>query len=129
MFTNKINLNNIFLLDSIGAFASTVFTGLILPLFFQQIGIDKSDLYLLASVAFVYSIYSFFCYKLSSKPGLLLTIIAANLLYCFITLSLIFFYKNLTLIGKALFSLEVLIILIVIAIEFKVYIKDRATRS
>lgn len=120
-----LNEKNIFLFDAIGAVLSASLTLIILPHFSELIGLPKEILYGLGVFPVVYGAYSFSCYLLikKTKPLFLLAIIVANLIYCAISAALILFYGALSGAGKALLFLEILVILAVVGIEFKVYKK------
>jgi hypothetical protein len=51
---------------------------------------------------------------------MLLGIVTANLIYCLISGGLIFFYEGITSSGRILLAAEILVILGVVIIEFKV---------
>lgn len=120
-----LDSKNVFLFDGIGATVSTLFAGFLLPRFSLQIGVTTSDLYCLASLAFIYSIYSFYCYKFvaATKPWMLIGIILANGFYCSVSSGIIFFYRSLTVTGAVLFSMEIFVVLLVIGLELNVYRK------
>lgn len=118
-----MNSRTIFLLDGIGALLSLIVTGLILPQFSEVLGLSKNLIYTLAIFPAIFMSYSFTCYAFikPTKPWMVLTIILANLTYCLISGSLILFHEALTLPGKSLLSGEILVVLAVITLEFKVY--------
>lgn len=118
-----MNDRTIFLLDGIGALLSLSFTGLVLPHFSEALGLSKNLIYTLAILPAIYMTYSLTCYIFikPTKPWMLLTIILANSLYCLVSGSLILFHETLTFPGKSLLSVEILIVLAVIALELKVY--------
>jgi hypothetical protein len=119
IFTEK----NIFLFDGTGALFSAIFTGIILPLFSDLIGLPLWILYCLALFPITYGFYSFSCYYLmkKSKAWMLLTIILANIFYCFVSGVLIFKVDSITLWGQLLLAAEILVILVVVSIEMMVY--------
>lgn len=121
----NLNERNIFLLDGVGALASTLFTGLILPFLFQWTGLSPSFLYYLAVIPFLYSLYSFACYKLVKviRPHMLKAIMIANLVYSLISIMTILNFPTITLWGRLLLSLETVIIWGVVVLEVKVYRK------
>jgi hypothetical protein len=118
----KLNKKNIFLLDGIGAAISASFTGLLLPVFSDRLGLPTQTLYSLALFPLVYAIYSLSCYWIiqKTKTWMLLGIVTANLIYCLISGGLIFFYEGITSSGRILLAAEILVILGVVIIEFKV---------
>jgi len=87
----------------------------------------KNVLYLLACLPIFFTIYSFSCYFfLKRNWSLFLKGIAIlNLLYCFLTIGLLFFYDhNLTFLGWMYFIVKLIILSILITIEFKASIKE-----
>ena len=74
-----INEKNIFLFDGIGALLSFIFTGLLLPVFSDSVGIPIFILRYLAFLPLVFTAYSFYCYRLptKTKPWMLLTLVSA----------------------------------------------------
>lgn len=119
----KLNKKNIFLFDGIGAVFSVLFTGLVLPLFSDWIGLPIRTLYFLALFPLAYAVYSLSCYWLAKiiEPWMLLGIILANLIYCIVSGVLVFSYETLTIWGQVILTIEILVILGVVAIELKVY--------
>lgn len=119
----NLNKRNIFLIDGIGALVSAMFTGLILPLFSQWIGLPAWALYCLAVFPLTYGIYSLSCFWLvkSISPIMLKAITLANLFYCLVSGLVIFIFPEITIWGRLLLAGEILIILGVVAIELRVY--------
>lgn len=122
----KTNPKKIFLIDGVGAFLSAFFLGIILVKFEVQFGMPKTILFFLSSVACLFMLYSFCCYLLvvNNWRTLLKLIIAANTIYCCFTIGLLFyFYKSLTILGFIYFLLELILLISLILIERKVYLK------
>jgi hypothetical protein len=119
----SLTKKNIFLLDGIGAVLSLVLTGLILPLFSDFLGLPKQLLYSLALFPLIFSIFSLGCYHYVKviKSWMLLAIIVANLIYCLISGFLIFYFERITIWGQILLVVEMIVILIVVAVELSVY--------
>lgn len=115
----------IFLVDGVGASVSAVFLGIVLTVFNESIGLSLSILFLLGGLALLFAVYSFTCFYRSApyRPYLLLIIIA-NTLYSFLTLALVFFYSSLTTLGLVYFSLELMVMILLIYIEIKVFQKS-----
>lgn len=124
----RLNEKNIFLLDGIGAVLSACFTGLILIRYSLFIGINVSLLQSLALIPAAYAVYSLSCYFFVSKrrPWMLLAIIIANLIYCAISAGLILFRERITMRGKILLTAEIIIVLLVVFLELKVYKKFKS---
>jgi hypothetical protein len=116
---------NIFLVDAAGALSSAAIIGLVLPNFYSEIGLPIQILYLLAALAFVYSVFSFTCFSLQQpKRALLLTIMLANLLYCVLTaLIVVRHFHDMGNWGIFYFATEILIILLLVTVERNVYLK------
>ncbi len=113
----------LFLVDGIGALLTLVFLSILLPAIRQLIGIPLKALHFLAIIAIVLLLYSTVCFFLNPlKYEFFVKIIAfANLIYCFITVgAVIFYYDQMTLWGFFYFGLEAFIILILVALEFRV---------
>ena len=122
MIELKNSNKKLFLIDGIGALVSILFLGVVLVWLEDMIGMSKNVLYLLASLPIFFAIYSFCCYfflKRIWKP-FLKGIAVLNLLYCFLTIGLLFFFDhNLTFLGWTYFIIELIILGVLIAIEFK----------
>lgn len=118
-----LNRKNIFLLDGVGALLSSIFTGLLLPLFSEDVGISTSVLHCLALIPFIYGIYSISCYLFPkiTKPWMLITIIVANIAYCLLSGAIILRMSSITPAGQVLLSAEIFLILCVVGLELKVY--------
>lgn len=125
LYSVTLNKKNIFLLDGIGAALSLLFTGLVLPLFSDWTGLTIRTLYFLALFPLAYGVYSLSCYWLvkTLKPWMLLGIILANIFYCIVSGVLIFSYDSLTIWGQAILTIEIMVVLAVVAIELNVYRK------
>lgn len=124
------NPKELFLIDGIGALVSILFLGVVLVWLEDKIGMPKNVLYILASLPIFFAIYSFSCYfflKNNWKP-FLKGIAILNLLYCFLTIGLLFFLDhNLTFLGWTYFIIELIILGFLIAIEFKASTKNSET--
>lgn len=116
-----LTANKLFLIDSLGAVLSAFLLGVILVKYEDWIGMPADNLYLLATIAVIFAIYSFICYLIFKENGkpFLMAIVIANFLYCCITICLmIYHWEHLTLWGIIYFLLEVAIILILVKFEF-----------
>ena len=113
----------LFLIDSIGAFATAFLLFVVLRNFNEYFGMPKTTLTYLSAIAVCFCIYSstcFFFIKANWIP-FILGISIANLLYCILTIGLIISYHSqLTIIGTAYFLGEIAIIFGLFYIEFKV---------
>jgi len=117
------NLKQLFLIDAIGAAVTAYFIGIVLVKFDAYFGMPRQVLYVLATIALIFWVYSTCRYlfiKRNFKPFLKL-IIFANLLYCCLTIALLFFYfKQLTILGFVYFIGEILVIVGLVLIEKRV---------
>ena len=116
------NPKKIFLIDSIGAFLSAALLFAILSFFVEEFGLPKMILYLLFSIACIFSIYSISCYYLFEKQWrtYLWTVLIANILYCILTIVFLVIFRNsITLLGLIYFILEIIMISCIAFIELK----------
>ena len=116
------NPRKIFLIDGIGAFVTTLLLSTILAPFSNFFGMPQAILYLLATVAFFYTLYSLSCfYFIPQKWQFCLSIIlVANIFYCCLTTGFIFYYyPTLTKLGLIYFILEIAIMTQLILIEYQ----------
>ncbi len=123
----KVNRKNIFLIDGIGAFLSSLFSGLILPLFSDKLGIPPWLLYGMAIIAATFCLYSLSIHFKSKtyRPEFLMAIILANFTYCIFSTILIIFWPGITFYGKLVLAYEAIVVLGVIAIEIRVLFQKR----
>lgn len=113
---------NLFLLDGFGALLSAFLLGFVLVKLESIIGMPAKELYFLAALPCFFAIYDFWYYFNFGKNWrpFLKGIAMANLLYCILSASLIFYhFEKLTSLGLTYFLLEIGILIILIAIEFK----------
>lgn len=125
----KLNPKVIFLIDGIGALITCI--SLFVISFFAQeyFGMPKSVLYSLGFLVAFYTIYSLSCYfflfdklenSVSKWQSFLKVIIVANSLYCVLmTFLLTQFNQNLTILGLAYFSFEIIVIIALVILEAK----------
>jgi len=120
--TFSSNPKNLFLVDSIGAFLSTVLLFIIIFFFEQEFGLPKEALYLFLGIACLSTIYSIYCFHyIDKQPRIFLRIIAiSNLLYCLLmVLFLLVFFNSVTTIGYLYFFFEIIIVSFLAYIELK----------
>ncbi|HEX4875040.1 MAG TPA: hypothetical protein VFV31_00105 [Chitinophagaceae bacterium] len=118
--TLRANPKRVFLLDGSGALLTACLLSQLLTRYQQFFGMPVWVLYWLAAAAAVFAFYSFTCYFFTNGHwgSLLSFIIAANLVYCIVSLSLVVYYfKQLTWAGVTYFVLELVVILIMVAVE------------
>ena len=105
-----------FLVDSLGALVSALLLGIVLVQFNDLFSIPVNVLYPLAAIALAFCMYSLTCYLLVKKNSkLYLRLIAVlNLMYCLLTISLVFYHHNtLSVLGYLYFTGEIIIIALV----------------
>ena len=116
----RVRPRKLFLTDGAGALA-TAAINILLIRFEEYIGMPVGMLYYLLAAAVIFCFFSFTCYCTNpATPSLPLKIIAiANALYCLTTLLLVFvFYERLSIIGLAYFSVEIVVITLLIGVEW-----------
>jgi hypothetical protein len=119
---SQLNVKTIFLIDSMGALLSATMLGLVLPMFEDEFGMPSNVLYVLSGLASLLFAYSFTCFVIKpSSPTAALKIIAvANMCYCVLSIALIiYYYRQLTVLGLTYFILEKMIVLFFSAVELQ----------
>jgi hypothetical protein len=109
----ELNPKRLFLIDSLGAFLSSFLLGAMLTRFENIFGMPQRTLYFLSFIAFTYVLYSLCCYFFGSRnwQPYLKVIAIANLVYCCLTIALVFLnFSSLTVLGLTYFFAELLII-------------------
>lgn len=120
---NKMTLKNVFLVDGIGALISALFLGVVLVQLQPHIGMPTEILYLLATLAICYAVYSFACHFFVKKnrPFFLKIIASANLLHCALTIGYLFQYQeSITMLGCVYFIGEIFIVATIGWIEWMI---------
>lgn len=118
--TNPLKL---FLLDGTGALLTALSLFFILRPCYEYTGIPAGVLAYLSIFGLVYAAYSFSCFLLLKGriKAFLRTIAFGNLLYCIVTLTMLFYqFSSLTLLGLTYFTVETGIIMVLVYIELKV---------
>ncbi|KAA3633635.1 MAG: hypothetical protein DWQ02_12830 [Bacteroidetes bacterium] len=121
--TISANPRKIFQIDGLGAILSAFLLGVILTTFEDFFGMPARVLYILAGIAAGFALYSLTYYFLNIKKwhAALRRIAIANLLYCLLTLTLVIIhFQELTVWGILYFALEILVIITLVYIEFRV---------
>lgn len=119
----ETRIKKLFLIDGIGALLSIFLLGVVLVKFESYFGMPKPTLYFLAFWPCLFFIYDMLCFFLAKqKLNILLKGIAfANVGYCILSVvTAIFHYSSITYLGWIYISLEIIIVLIIASIEFKV---------
>lgn len=118
---------NIFLIDGIGALFTALLLYFILRNFNAFFGLSKSVLEYLSLLALVFSFYSIFCYFLVNNnwKSFLKIICTANILYCLLTMGILFYhYDNITILSIAYFLGEIAIITGLVFLEIRTIRKN-----
>ncbi len=123
-FLTKIisNPKQLFLFDSLGAVLTAFMLGVVLARFEPVFGMPPPVLYVLALMACGFAVYSFCCYLFIGKNWrpFLIAIAIVNLMYCCMTLGLIFYlWEKLTVLGIVYFLGEIAVIVVLVIVELK----------
>jgi hypothetical protein len=116
----QLQPKKLFLIDGIGALASTFFLGILLVQLKSYVGMPASVLYVLAGIASIFAGYSLSCYALTPLKWspYLKAIAIANAMYCCLTLGLVvYFYQQLSSLGLTYFSIEMIVIILLVCME------------
>ena len=116
----KLSLRQVFLLDGIGAALTAISPFTLRAVFGDIFQMPVNILFVLSGIAAGYALYSLSCYALplNNRKPFLRGIMAANIAYCGLTLSLVLYYwSTLTGLGKAYFLGEIGIVLMVVLLE------------
>ena len=122
------NPQNIFLIDGFGAMLTAFMLFAILRPFQEYFGMPKDILTLLSLIALAFTVYSISCYFFLTgnwKP-FLFGISIANFLYCCLTLGLVYlFHTELTGLGVAYFLAEVMLVMGLVLLEWRLISNSR----
>jgi hypothetical protein len=113
---------HMFRIDGLGAMLSSLIL-LVMIMWPQVFGMPRTVLFALLPFALAFAAYSMGCAHFRPKrwKPLLAAIAKANLLYATVTLMLVtVFFEELTLLGKAVFIAEIVVILVVVGVELRV---------
>ncbi len=116
------NTRNIFLIDGSGALLTAALLLGVVNTFENLFRIPANTLYVLASIALLLSACSFCFYSLAAEKWkqLLKIIIACNILYCCITLAMIYTLSGtITTLGIVYFLIEIGVILTLVIVELQ----------
>ncbi len=119
---NALSPRKIFFIDAVGAFASALGHGFILPFFGDFIGIPISILQFLGGIAFLFFLYSTTLTLLLPENWrvYLKAIAIANLLFCLVTIGLMFIYRaEISVYGYLYFIIEIVIVVALVKQEFR----------
>ena len=118
----NLSPRQLFLVDSLGALVSALLLGVLLVQLESAFGMPKAVLYKLAFTALGFACYSFLCYRLfpANWPLFMRLIAVINLLYCGVTLVLVFYYQEvITRLGYLYFVGEIIIVSLLAILELK----------
>lgn len=116
----EFDTKKIFLIDGFGAILSAFLLGVVLVRLERHFGIPSSVLYFLAVFPIFFAIYDFYCFsQVSYKRGQFLKGIAvANLLYCCLSLGVMFYHiETITSLGWTYILVEILIVIFLASVE------------
>ncbi len=125
------NPKKLFLIDSLGAFLTAFFLGVLLVELEEIFGMPKQVLYYLSLIAICFGMYSILCHFFLKKnwSPYLKIIIIVNLMYGCVTVGLVgYFYQRLTILGLTYFTLEIMVMITLIVIEVLILYK-RANKN
>ncbi|QNR23856.1 hypothetical protein [Croceimicrobium hydrocarbonivorans] len=117
-----------FLIDGLGAMASALLLGLLLPSFEEFFGVPSDTLYCLASIPLFYAVYDWGVYLIKPKriDWFLILIALLNLAYCGLSFKLIFQdLSSPTIYGKLYFGIEIGLVFILGCFELYLGLKKR----
>ena len=124
----KIYPKTIYKIDALGALLSSLFIGFGIFYFKNELGMPEQVLTILAIIPIFFCIYSSQCAFDNSTSkryhNQLQNIAFANLIYCFLTMSLLFtFYQKITLLELIYFLLEMVVVVAISITELKLHKK------
>jgi hypothetical protein len=118
-----LSSTKVLLIDGIGAIISAVSLGIIIPACHSYFKVPLDVLYILAGIAVLFSVYSFFFYMYSGEnwKKFLRVIAIANLSYCFLTAALLIkFLHAISVLAVAYFVSEIVLVIGLAIWELKV---------
>lgn len=115
--------HQLFLMDGIGALFSALLLGGVLAKYHTFIGIPPETLFFLAAFPVLYVLYDVYCYR--TMPDhvhvKIKGVVGLNLLYTLISIGvLVLFKERLTAVAYLYFSLELMVIFLLVLLELKV---------
>lgn len=119
----ELNPKKLFLIDGIGAILSAFLLGIVLVKLERFFEIPASTLYLLAVLPICFALYDGYCYRKGNDKiaQSLKTIAVMNLLYCCLSFGfMVYHFEILTNLGCVYLLIEILIVLLLSALEIKV---------
>ncbi len=116
----KLSPKQLFLIDGSGALLTTLSLTCISTYFQNYFGMPRDVLYFLATLAFVYSFYSIFCYFFIQKKWKLYlkVIVIANIFYCFLIFTfLLILFEKIKILDLVYFLSELFVLTLLIFFE------------
>ena len=113
----------IFLIDGLGAGLTAFMLGVVLVRLEHIFGIPPSTLYFLALIPILYVIYDIYCYNKAKNnlPKFIKGIAVLNLIYCFVSLVSAFYHRGaISMLGWVYVIIEIIIIIVIASIEYKI---------
>jgi len=128
-FFSKLTLSpkRLFLFDGFGALLTAFILLAILRTFNEYFKMPPNALNFLSIISLIFSAYSFCCFFLvkNNWHPFLRAIIIANLLYCILTLGLVFYnYQQLTILAVTYFLIEIIVVCILVFFEINALIES-----
>ena len=116
------NPTKLFIIDGLGAILSAFLLGYVLVKFENIFGIPSKTLYTLSAMPVIFALYDLYCIKKKDDLGHFMKGIAIiNLTYCCISILFAFYHlRTITIFGWSYLTIEILIIIILTIIEYKV---------
>lgn len=116
------NHQTIFLIDGIGAVLTCILLSFVLAPLETYFGLPANVLHSLSLIGLCFALYSFGCHfaKFTKWWIFLRAIALANLFYCFVTISLLFTFRDvMTTLGILYFLCEIVVICVLVYFEWK----------
>jgi len=129
---STVSPKKLFIVDAVGALLSAFLLGVVLVMYEDIFGIPASTLYVLAILPLFFMAYDIFAFRAEAwrQPKLLRGIAAINSSYCILSLGFaIFHFESVTIFGWAYVVAEILIVLFLAGIQFRVAQKMTSNRS
>lgn len=127
-FLNQlVNRKNVFLIDGLGALTTFIMLFFLITNLEQLTGIPKGTVINLTLPVICLVAFSFFCHIKQSEnwKRQLIIISVANILYCLITFSILFYYSHsLKTLGLIYFIGEIIIILFLVKVELQLVLSN-----
>ncbi len=117
----KLKPKTLFLIDGLGAFITASILFVFSRIFYKYIGIPPITLTYLSLIAAIFCLFSLACFFwVDNFQPFLTTISAANLLYCCLTIGLVYwYYESISKLGISYFLAEIIVICAIVFIEIK----------